>query len=123
MGCEAREGVRAQTRVGGKRLVLCEPGGEGTGAHAHAETLGDARGNALPRLPTVVETEALQDHLERKGFAFGDLWGEDAVTGVAVPELDCLPLLIPLAFPGDARTIAVDAALGVRTDEGLARMG
>jgi len=104
-------------------MVLSEPLREGAGAHAHTETLFDPLCHALPRLAAIVETETLQDHLERKGFAFGDLWGEDAVTGVAVPELDCLPLLIPLAFPGDARTIAVDAALGVRTDEGLARMG
>jgi hypothetical protein len=73
--------------------------------------------------PTVVETETLQDHLERKGFACGDLRGEDAVTGVAVPELDRLPLLIPLAFPGDVCPLAVDTALGVRTDEGLVRTG
>ena len=58
-----------------------------------------------------------------KRFAFDDLRGEDAVAVVAVPELDRLQFLIPLAFPGDARTLAVDAALGIRADEGPARMG
>ena len=43
---EAREGMRAQARVGGKLVVLGKPLREGTGAHAHAETLVD---RAVPR--------------------------------------------------------------------------
>ena len=104
-------------------MVLSEPLREGAGAHAHTETLFDPLCHALPRLAAIVETETLQDHLERKGFAFGDLRGEDAVAVVAEPKLDRLQFLISLAFSGDARTFTVDAALGIRTDKGLAREG
>jgi len=42
---------------------------------------------------------------------------------MAVPELDSFELFVALAFPGDARALTVDAALGVRANEGPTRMG
>ena len=100
---EEREGMRAQARVGGEFPVLGKPLREGTGAHAEAETLLDPVCHALARLATVVETETLQDHLERGALPVHNLGRKDAVAVVAVPELDCLQLFIPLAFLGDAR--------------------
>jgi hypothetical protein len=120
---EAREGMRAQPRVGCQRPILGKPLQEGTGAHAYAETLLDPLCHAPTRLAPVVETEALQDHLERGALPLHDLWREDAVAVVAEPELDRLQVLTPLAFPGDAWALTVDTALGIRTDEGLARRG
>ena len=118
---EDRDGMRAQTRVGGELAVLGKPLREGTGAQSETETFLDPVCHAPARLPAVVETEALQDHLERGTLPLHDLWREDAVAVVAVPELDRLKFLVPLAFPGDARALAVDTTLGVRADEGLAR--
>ena len=118
---KAREGMRAQARIGGELAVLGKPLREGTGTHAHAEALLDPVCHTLPRLATVVETETLQDHLERGALPVHHLRCEDAVTVVAVPELNRLQLLIPLAFPGDARALAVDTVLGIRTDKGLTR--
>ena len=115
-------GARTQTCVGGEWFVLGEPLRKGTQTEAYAETLGDTRGNALSRLTAVVETETLKDDLEREGFAFGNLRGEDAVAIMAAPALDDFMLFIALAFPCDARTLAVDAALKVRADERPARM-
>ena len=120
---EAREGSGAQARVGGELAVLGQPLREGTGTHAEAETLLDPLCHASTRLATVVETEALQDHLERGTLPLHYLRCEDAVAVMAEPELNRLQLLIPLAFPGDARALTVDAALGIRADEGPARMG
>ena len=120
---EAREGSGAQARVGGEFPVLGKPLREGTGTHAEAETFLDPLCHAPARLATVVETEALQDHLERGTLPLHYLWREDAAAVVAVPELDRLQLLIPLAFPGNTRAVAVDTALGIRTDEGPAWMG
>jgi hypothetical protein len=66
----------------------------------------------------VVEAETLQDYLERGALPLHHLRHEDPVTVMAVPELHGLQFLIPLAFPGDAGPLTVDAALGVRADEG-----
>ena len=120
---KAREGMRAQARVGGEFPVLGKPLRKGTGTHAEAETFLDPLCHAPTRLATVVETETLQDHLERGALPLHYLRRKDAVAVVAVPELDRLQLLIPLAFPGNTRAVAVDTELGIRTDEGPARMG
>ena len=120
---EACEGAGAQARVGGEFPVLGQPLRKGTGAQAQAETFLDPLCHAPTRLATVIETETLQDHLERGALPLHNLRCEDAVAVMAVPELDRLQLLIPLAFPGDAPALTVDAALGIRTDEGPARMG
>ena len=42
---------------------------------------------------------------------------------MAVPELNRLKFFVSLAFPGDTRALAVEATLGVKADEGLARTG
>ena len=115
--------MRAQARVGGEFPVLGKPLREGTGTQAQAETFLDPVCHAPTCLAAVVETETLQDHLERGALPLHNLRCEDAVAVVAVPELDRLQLLIPLAFPGNARALTVDTALGIRTDEGPARMG
>lgn len=61
---EARQGLWSQARVGGELAVLGQPLREGAGADAEAETLFDPLCRAPARLATVVEAEALQDHLE-----------------------------------------------------------
>ena len=123
MGREERDSAGAQARIGGKLAVLGKPLREGTGAQGEAETLLDPVCHAPARLPSVVETEALQDHLEWSVLPLHNLRREDAVAVVAVPELDSLKFLVPLAFLGNAGAVAVDTALGIRTDEGLVRAG
>ena len=83
---EAREGAGAQARVGGEFPVLGQPLREGTGTHAEAETLLDPLCHAPTRLATVVETETLQDHLERGALPLHNLRRKDAVAVMAEPE-------------------------------------
>ena len=110
---EVREELCTQARIGRER----------PGAHAETEALLNIRGNSLASIAPVVAHEGLEDNGKREGFALGDLRGEDAVAGMAVPELHGLELFVALPFPGDAGAPAVDAALGIRADEGPARMG
>ena len=84
-----------------------------------AEAFLDVRGNARARVVMVVAHECIEDDGERKGFALGDLRGEDPVAVMAPPELDSFELLVAFAFPGDAQAVAVETALALVANEAL----
>lgn len=56
--------------------------------------------------------------MQRGALPLHYLGRQDVVAVMAVPELDCLQLLISPTLPGDAHALTVDTALGVRTDKG-----
>jgi hypothetical protein len=74
-------------------------------------------GNLLSCLAAVKAAERFEDDFEWGGLSFDRLWGEDAVTGMAVPALDGFMFFVALPFPGDAGACAVEAAFEIGANE------
>ncbi len=65
----------------------------------------------------------MEDHRQRIGFTFGDLWGKNTLAVIAIPELNGLIFFPALAFFDDVFTRAVGTALDLRADKALGRTG
>src|SRR5881296_2203815 len=120
MRLEAMQETRTQARIGCQRPVLGKPLRECARTHAQAEAFFDIGDHSPACLPAVVAHKRIEDHREGKGFALGNLRGEDPVAVMASPELDGLQLFVAFAFPGEAGAPAVEASLALIADELLA---